>query len=247
MMEPDSNSRPCILWSAVSRNDVVLAEATVDEYHWEESLEECARLLLKKKPTPGWEFVTLSHRRMLAPRDHPQHPKLKGMKFHMYEHNSDGLLIWSISAVYDPAAVEATQVQSFIQKMVTITENFRESEPAWKYGSTLAAQKTFAPILLQRMSEVAYLGKMCMINEQVESLKGIMSNNIDLILKRGERIEDLKEESAQLSHMASVFKKKSTQVRRQMLWQNAKHGLVVGTAITAGVAVVVVPPLVVAL
>jgi hypothetical protein len=246
MMEAESNARMCILWSAVSRGDIVLAEASVHDYHWEDSLLECARMLLDKKATPGWEFVTLN-RRIRSPMDHPQYPKLKGMKFHIYEHNADGLIVWSVSAVYDPFAVDNIQVESFIQKMITITQIFRESDPVWKHGSTLAAQKRFAPILYQRMSEVAYLGKMCMVSQQVESLKDIMAHNIELILERGDRIEHLQEEAAQLSHMASIFKKRSTQMRRQMLWQSAKHGLVLGTAITAGIAVVVVPPLVMAL
>ena len=74
-----------------------------------------------------------------------------------------------------------------------------------------------------------------------------MAQNIELILERGERIDRLQEDATQLQHMASVFKKRSTQLKRQMLWQNAKHGLLLGTAITAGIAVVVVPPMVVAL
>ena len=276
MMEAESNARPCILWSAIARGDLVLAQASVEGYHWEESLEECARLLLQKKATPGWEFVSYNKPRVRSPMDHPQFPKLKGMKFHIYEHHSQedddaedpspfsrsrknnnddinsrgsiGLTIWSISAVYDPSAVDTLQVQSFIQKMVTITQMFRDSDDVWKYGTTpLAAQKQFAPILYQRMSEVSYLGKLCMVQDQLESLKEIMARNIELILERGDRLERLQEQSTELSHMASIFKKRSTQVKRQMLWQNAKHGLVLGSAITAGVAVVVVPPLLVAL
>lgn len=251
MMEPSENTdgkgRPCILWSSVARNDVILAEANMN-YPWDETLQEAARTLQQKKPTPGWEFVTLHQRRNFrSPVDHPPQPRLKGMKFHIYENNMDGFLIWSVSAVYDPAAVDGPQVESFIQKIVTISEMFRETDPAWKYGSAMAAQKSFAPILMQRMEEVSYLGKMAMVNDQVESLKHIMAKNIELILERGERIEKLQEDSNRLQHMAAVFKKNSKQLKRQMLWQNAKHGMLIGTAITAGVAVVVVPPIVAAL
>jgi hypothetical protein len=249
-MQPTDNNRncrPCILWSSVARNDVVLAEANNMDYAWEDNLREAAELLLQKKPTPGWEYVTLHRRNLRSPVAHPPQPKLKGMKFHIYENNMDGLIIWSVSAVYDPAAVETLQVQSFIQKIVTITEMFRETDPSWKYGSALAAQKTFAPILLQRAEEISYLGKMAMVNDQVESLKQIMAKNIELILERGEKIDQLQEDATNLQQMASVFKKKSTQLKRQMLWQNAKHGMVLGTAITAGIAIVVVPPIVAAL
>ena len=249
MMEPSNNHnhKPCILWSAVARNEIVLAEANDPTFPWEECVLETALQLLHKKPTPGWEFVSYNHNRIRSPVDHPPYPKLKGMKFHIYEHNKDGMHVWSVAAVYDPSTVESVQVQSFIQKIITISEVFREADPSWKYGSALAAQKTFAPILLQRMEEISYLGKMAMVNDQIESLKQVMANNIELILERGERLDQLQEESTQLSQMAAIFKKRSTQVKRQMLWQNAKHGLLLGSVITAGVAVVVVPPIVVAL
>ena len=243
-----SRSRPCILWSSVARDDFVLAEATNLDYPWEDAVREAAEQLLRKKPTPGWEFVTLHQRRTLrSPVDHPPQPKLKGTKFHIYETNSDGYFIWSVSAVYDPTAVSGAQVESFVQKIVGITEMFRETDPSWKYGSRLAAQKTFAPILMQRMDEVSYLGKMAMVNEQLESLRGIMAKNIEIIIERGDKIDHLQKSTSKLQQMAIVFKKRSKQVKRQMLWQNAKHGMVIGTAITAGVAIVVVPPIVAAL
>lgn len=247
MMNAESSPRPTILWAAVSRGNTVLAEANVEDYHWDDSLCQCSTLLLKKAATPGWEFVTLNCTHIRRPIDCPQYPKLKGIKFHVYEHDATELIIWSVAAVYDPNAVDTAHVQSFIEKIVTITDVLRESDPLWKTGSTLAAQNTFAPILRQRMSEVVYLGKICELNEQLDSLRLIMARNIELILARGESIEDLQKESEKLSVMASVFKKRSTQLKRQMLWQNAKHGLMMGTAISAGVAVVVVPPLVVAL
>jgi len=265
-------TRPCILWSAISRGETLLVEATMREYLWQESIQECAKQLLVKKVTPGWEFVTHSPSpyRIRFPTDHPHVPTLKGMKFHIYEHfqrssefeeeteipsqeqnnktknqeNDDGLVIWSISAVYDPSTVETAQVQSFIRKMVALTHPFRDMDVKWKYGSTYAAQSQFSSILHQRMSDVTYLGKLCMVNDQIDSLKEIMARNIELILQRGEKMEDLQEKSTELSHMAQIFKKRSKQVKRQMLWQNAKYGLVLGTAISAGVAVIVVPPLV---
>jgi hypothetical protein len=232
-----NDKKPCILWSCVARNDEILAEASIQNEHYDEYVGETARLLFRKKETPGWEYATLSRRNC---------PKLKGIKFHVYDHTAEGdFHIWVFSCVYDPtSSVEALQVQSFIEKIVGISELFREHDSAWKYGSHLAAQDTFAPILLQRMEEVSYLGKHAMVNSQLDSLKSIMANNIEMILARGERIEKLQTDATRLTEMAAVFKTSAKKVKRQMLWQNAKHGLVLGTAITAGVAIVVIPPLV---
>jgi hypothetical protein len=245
MMEPtnsdNNNIKPCLLWSCVARNDVVLAEANVpQDPQYDEYVSEAAKLLLHKKETPGWEFVTLNRRVGQLRRS-----TLKGMKFHVYDHKEGGdFHIWVFCCIYDPATVEACQVQSFLEKMVTITEVFRETDPQWKYGSSLVAQETFFPILLQRMEEISYLGKLAMVNDQVQNLKQIMARNIELILARGEKMDRLQEDATRLQTMGAVFKKNSKKVKRQMLWQNAKHGLLLGTAVTAGVAILVVPPLI---
>ena len=240
-----SHHQPCILWSFVARNDVILADAEAGVILEDDKLRSCisetAQKLVAKKPTPGWEFVTLKKVGRKCPF------KLKGMKFHIYDHTADGdFHIWSVGCIFDANAVDTQQVQSFIEKIVGISEMFREHD-TWKYGGAFAAQEQFSPMLSQRMEEIAYLGKYAMVNSQLNNLKETMSRNIDMILEREEKIENLQDRSEKLNEMSAVFKKRTKSLKKQMLWQNAKHGLVLGTAITAGVAVIVVPPIVAAL
>ena len=271
---PINPNSPALLWSCVARNDVILAEATpsstknrlYDDVN-DGLVNELSIQLMKKKPTPGWEFHTLSTGRFGSGK------KLKGIKFHVYDHhdkedgeydNNDSntftnpfeqqnqnpflesqqhtKIIWSFGCVYDPSSgVELVQVQSFIEKIVLLTDYFRENEYDWNYGPPRCLQNTFGPTLQQRMEEVSYLGKMAMLNVQVNELESIMSRNIELILERETKLENLQKESTQLNEMAAVFKKQTKDVRRRMLWQNARHGLVIGTAVTAGVAAIVTP------
>ena len=125
-----------------------------------------------------------------------------------------------------------------------ITEMQRQEEYNWRYGSTLAAQEGFAPILLQRQQEVAYLGRLAMVNSQIDNAREIMHENIELILQRGEKLEDMQERATRLQDMGKQFKKRAKQIKRFQHWQNAKYGLAVGTAVTGVVAIVVVPPLI---
>jgi hypothetical protein len=191
----------------------------------------------------------------------PPQQRLKGVKFHLYESvpaegNDDygdnitaerlppTTLIWVFAAVYDPTLIDKVPVQSFVEKMIGISELFRETDDLWKEGGTLACQNTFAPILLQRMQEVTSLGKMAMLHEQLTMTQQIMSDNIALILENDEQLHEMQEKGSRLQEMAHVFKKRTKAVRRAKMMQNAKHGLILGTVITAGVAIVVVPPLV---
>jgi hypothetical protein len=217
-----------ILWSAVSRNDTVLAEAGEDNNGG--TVIELAQKLLKKKATAGWEFS--------------KSRGMKGMKFHVFDEvqGPGDLLVWSFSAVAE-SSLDDAQVKSFLEKLVYITEPLRES-PEWIYGSTLCAQATFAPILLQKMEQVSSQGKLAMVNQKINTAKEIMAENINLALEREQTLEDLQHKSEELTGMAKHFKKRAKQVKRFKMMQNAKHGVIVGGLVVGATAVVLVPPLV---
>ena len=184
-------------------------------------------------------------------------PKLKGIKFHIYQHASDDddddedqpfgaaetaavFYIWVVACVYDPSVIEKNQAQSFIEKIIGISEVFRENKE-WRNGKQYAGQAVFSPILHQRMQEVSYLGKLAMVHQDLDSLKQVMARNIDMIMYREEQIQKLKDDGERLNEMAAVFKKNSNKLKRKMLLQHAKYGLAVGTAVTVTVAAVTIP------
>ena len=190
-----------------------------------------------------------------------QYRRLKGIKFHVLEHvsaSSDDdendadttppaakLRVWVFAAVYDPLHVKTVkEVQAFLEKMVTITEQFREHDPSWSRVGTLGLQATFAPILQQRMEEVTYLGKMALLDQSVQACQCQMEQNIDLILERGETLQVMQENATQMQDMAAVFKKRAKKVRRFKMMQDAKHGALLGAAIAGAVSVIIIPPLV---
>lgn len=234
-----------LLWSSVARNDLILAEAGEDNF--EGAVTTCAQTLLRKKGTAGWEYHTQSLKTNGSLKMNNPFRKnqscVKGIKFHLMDAQS-AHIVWKFAVVYNPQRVTVKEVQSFVEKIIGITEIYREEDPTWRTGLQLACQESFAPILLQRMEEVSYLGKMAMISEQLDTSKQIMHDNITRILEREEALDALAEKGTRLEQMACDFKKKTVGVRRRMMWQNARHGVMVGSAITAGVAVVVVPPLV---
>lgn len=238
-----------ILWSAVCRNNIVLAEAGEDNR--DGAVIKVAQKLLSKKATHGWEF------------EHARRAGLRGMKFHVFDEESNKgtsndyndirnppwseptkgeMMVWSFAVVAD-RSLEEEQVRSFIEKLVYITMPMRDDD-SWRHGDLLCAQNTFAPILLQKMEQVDDQGRLAMVNEKVNTTKEIMRENIELALEKDEKLEDLNRTSEELSAMTKQFKKRAKQVKRFKMIQNAKHGIMIGTAVTAGAAVIIVPPLV---
>jgi len=218
-----------ILWSGICRNDVVLVEAGED--YQDGVIISTAQKLLKKKPTPGWEY------------ERSRRNGIRGIKFHVFEDASDVMIVWSFLAVTEDS-LEEDQAKSFLEKLVYITDVLRSEDYTWRNGDVLAAQESFAPILLNKMEQVSDQGRLAMVNDSISSTKDLMAENIERALERGERLEDVDEQANNLSAMSQVFRKRAKDVKRFSMWQNAKHGLIIGTAITGVVAVVTVPPLV---
>jgi len=60
------------------------------------------------------------------------------------------------------------------------------------------------------------------LSSQVDDLKNVVGKNIGLILQRGESIGQLASKSEQMEADASVFKKRSTTLKRKMCMENLK-------------------------
>jgi CHASE3 domain sensor protein len=76
---------------------------------------------------------------------------------------------------------------------------------------------------------------------QVDKVKGQMQDNIANMLKNTEQAESLAEKSDQLNEQASVFKKNSKTLKKQMAWKNLKMTLILGGVVAIILIVILVP------
>jgi vesicle-associated membrane protein 7 len=60
------------------------------------------------------------------------------------------------------------------------------------------------------------------VQSEIENVRGIMTENIERVLERGERIDLLVDKTNQLGEGARDFRVKSRGLRRRMWWKNAK-------------------------
>lgn len=76
---------------------------------------------------------------------------------------------------------------------------------------------------------------------KVDEVKSSMQSNIADMLKNTEKAESLAEKSDQLNEQASVFKKKSGDLKRQMACKNLKMTLLLGGIVIIILIVILVP------
>ena len=94
------------------------------------------------------------------------------------------------------------------------------------------------------MEQVASMGRLALASRKVDEVKELMGDNIELLLARGDKIEELDEKASAVAKLSQQFRKGARSARRQQMWNNARMGVVAGTAVTVGVGIIVVPPLV---
>ena len=143
------------------------------------------------------------------------------------------------------ASLESMLAKGFLEKLALMTEPCRE-EAAWRTGATLSQQRAFGPTLQQRMDQANSQGRVALVSAQCDEVKGMMRDNIELLLARGDKLDELEEKAGALATISKQFHKGARHAKRAALWSNAKFGLAVGTAVTVGVAVIATPAIVAA-
>ncbi|KAF2292613.1 hypothetical protein GH714_026019 [Hevea brasiliensis] len=134
---------------------------------------------------------------------------------------------------YCVVAVESVGRQVPIAFLERIKEDFTKKYGGGKAATAVAnsLNKEFGPKLKEQMQycvdhpeEVSKLAK---VKAQVSEVKGVMMENIEKVLDRGEKIELLVDKTENLRSQAQDFRQQGTKMRRKMWLQNMKIKLIV--------------------
>ncbi|XP_030274211.1 vesicle-associated membrane protein 8-like [Sparus aurata] len=77
------------------------------------------------------------------------------------------------------------------------------------------------------------------LKDQVDGVKNIMTENVDRILARGERLDDLMDKSEDLQAGAQHFKQTSQKVARSFWWKNVKLVVVIVVVVLIIVLIII--------
>jgi len=103
------------------------------------------------------------------------------------------------------------------------------------------AKSIFQP-MAQKYEDPTKVDKASSLIDKVDQVKSTMSDNIAVMLKNTENAETIAQQSEQLSEQATVFKKKSGDLKKQMWWKNMKMTLIL-VAVVVGIILIIVVPM----
>ncbi|WMV48214.1 hypothetical protein MTR67_041599 [Solanum verrucosum] len=146
---------------------------------------------------------------------------------------------------YCVVATESAGRQLPIAFLERIKDDFSK-----KYGggkATTAAPKSlskeFGPKLKEHMKYCVdnpeEINKLAKVKAQVSEVKGVMMQNIEKVLDRGEKIELLVDKTENLRSQAQDFRQQGTKIRRKLWYENMKIKLIVLGIIIALILIII--------
>ncbi|KAJ8401879.1 hypothetical protein AAFF_G00374600 [Aldrovandia affinis] len=73
--------------------------------------------------------------------------------------------------------------------------------------------------------------KLNQVQNQVNDVQVILKDNINKVLERGEKLDDLIDKTDDLQATADSFQKTSTRVARKYWWKNMKMMIIIGVIV----------------
>ncbi|KAL8092881.1 vesicle-associated membrane protein 722 [Apium graveolens] len=146
---------------------------------------------------------------------------------------------------YCVVAVESAGRQLPIAYLERIKEEFTKRYAGGKAATAVAnsLNKEFGPQQKQQMQYCVdhpeEISKLAKVKAQVSEVKGVMMENIEKVLDRGEKIELLVDKTENLRSQAQDFRTGGQQLRRKMWLQNMKIKLIVLGIIIALILIIV--------
>ncbi|KAJ7955579.1 putative Vesicle-associated membrane protein [Quillaja saponaria] len=146
---------------------------------------------------------------------------------------------------YCVVAVEAAGRQTPIAFLERVKEDFNKRYGGGKAATAAAhgLNKEFGPKLKEQMQYCVdhpeEINKLTKVKNQVSEVKGVMMENIEKVLDRGEKIELLVDKTENLRSQAQDFKQQGTKMKRKMWFQNMKIKLIVLGIIIALILIIV--------
>lgn len=87
--------------------------------------------------------------------------------------------VWTVAVLYDGKKLNQNVACQFVEKILVISENFRNSDE-WLLGEEMSAQSVFAPILQSQMSQFD-ISECRSIDESLDYSKELIEKNMDIV------------------------------------------------------------------
>lgn len=158
----------------------------------------------------------------------------------VYGADSEGICLAVITGLKYPTRVAISMLSELYTQF---SETFGLQAKSATTNSLSKKCKPMLTSICKKFDDASKVDKTSALLGKVDAVKGTMQDNIASMLKNTEKAESIAQQSDQLSEQASVFKKKSTDLKKQMRCKNMKMTIILGLLV-AGILIIILVPLI---
>merc|ERR1719512_567144 len=156
----------------------------------------------------------------------------------VYGADSDGLCLAVITGLRYPSRI-ATQM--LIELYQDYSTQFGQSIATAEKNSLSNKSKSLLSKMCVKYSDLEKVDKASALAGKIDGVKSQMQDNIASMLTNIEKTESISNQADQLNEQASVFKKKSTDLRKHMRCKNLKVTIILVAVVVIILLVILVP------
>jgi len=243
---PETASR--LMYLAITRNNLGSDDtATVAEFFVRPApptVLKLGRTMVKRSPTPGWDDINSAGWRAI--------------KLPIHDLGGCTGFVAVFGGTFDPKRAQATterlalllgpmidqQVEARKAASTSAAMGAAEDAQALALANAQVQESDYAalvpvmtPVLERELAHANSLGKVQEVQDQIESVRRIMEQNVEMMLDRQELLGSLEAKTSDLQEMAGIVRQKARRLRRWHLMNQVKWGVAIGTLVTASVAI----------
>lgn len=158
----------------------------------------------------------------------------------VYGADSEGLCLAVITGLRYPSRIA---IQMLVELYSQYSTEFAAQISTAEKGSLSKKSKPILSTICQKYSSTKDVDKASAITGKIDEVKVQMQDNIAGMLQNMEKTEDISEQADQLNEQASVFKKKSTDLKKTMRCKNLKMTLIL-VGLVVGILLVILIPVI---
>ncbi|KAL8761554.1 MAG: hypothetical protein Q9184_002319 [Pyrenodesmia sp. 2 TL-2023] len=219
-----SSSATPLLYSCIAYRTTILTEHTTSAASQTSSL---ASLILPKIDHRTPQKLTYTHNQNFihyiadAPSDHPSaDPSAGGLTYLVIASSNFGRRI--------PFGYLVEIKKQFLARYNPETTDFASLPP---YGAADFNSQLKALMISYGTTQSGKQDATSNVQADIDNVKGIMTENIERVLERGERIDLLVDKTDRLGVGAHDFRVRSRGLKRQMWWKNVKLMVLLGVVV----------------
>ncbi|XP_065828832.1 vesicle-associated membrane protein 4-like [Oscarella lobularis] len=79
------------------------------------------------------------------------------------------------------------------------------------------------------------------VQKQLDDVVGVMHQNIQKMVARGDKLEDLQDRSEDLADSAASFRAQARRIQRQMWWRRCRSRLILAVVVLVILGIIIIP------